>query len=93
MTDIHTFDGPDTRTLEQIVGEAIGHASMCWTPTPTGEFDSVQATAVVDELLQEIRALNAPTQPYLGLATTAQLIDELRARAEVGGYATYRTVD
>ena len=31
-------------------------------------------------------------QPQLGLATTAQLLAELQARAEVGGYAEYRTV-
>lgn len=29
----------------------------------------------------------------LGLATTAELLAELQARAEVGGYADYRTVD
>jgi hypothetical protein len=29
----------------------------------------------------------------LGLATTAELIEELAARARVGGYAEYRTVD
>lgn len=29
----------------------------------------------------------------LGIATTAQLLDELKARAEVGGYSKYRTVD
>lgn len=30
--------------------------------------------------------------PLLGLATTRQLLAELSARAEVGGYADYRTV-
>lgn len=29
----------------------------------------------------------------LGLATTAELLAELSARAETGGYADYRTVD
>ena len=32
-------------------------------------------------------------QPNLGLATTRQLLEELQARAEVHGYADYRTVD
>jgi len=32
------------------------------------------------------------SQPLLGNATTAQLLDELKARAELGGYADYKTV-
>lgn len=35
----------------------------------------------------------ADCEPQLGCATTAQLLTELQARAEVGGYAAYRTVD
>lgn len=31
------------------------------------------------------------SQPWLGNATTAELLEELTARAEVGGYATYST--
>lgn len=31
------------------------------------------------------------SQPWLGNATTKELLDELTARAEVGGYATYKT--
>jgi hypothetical protein len=37
--------------------------------------------------------ITPPDEPQLGLATTAQLLSELTARAEVGGYANYRTVD
>lgn len=36
---------------------------------------------------------SAVTEPYLGLATTAQLIDELRARCEINGTLDYRTAD
>lgn len=93
-----TTAGHAPRTLEQIVGEAVGHASVCWDPAPEGVFDEAQASAVVDGVLDELRThiwafAGIPTEPYLGLATTAQLLDELRARAEVGGYAGYRTVD
>ena len=35
----------------------------------------------------------ACTDPHLGLATTRQLLDELRARIEVDGKLDYRTVD
>lgn len=38
--------------------------------------------------------VKAPTPyPYLGLATTEELLFELRARAEAGGYARYRPVE
>jgi hypothetical protein len=36
---------------------------------------------------------NIPEDPLLGLATTRQLLSELQARAEVGGYADYSPVD
>jgi hypothetical protein len=35
----------------------------------------------------------ATESPLLGLATTGQLLDELKARAELGGYVNYRTID
>lgn len=41
----------------------------------------------------EITPEEEPGDPQLGLATTAQLLEELTARAVVGGYAGYRTVD
>ena len=31
-------------------------------------------------------------EPRLGLATTRELLDELQARAEIHGYADYKTV-
>lgn len=37
--------------------------------------------------------LNEQNEPHLGCATTAQLLTELQVRAEIGGYAAYRTVD
>jgi hypothetical protein len=32
------------------------------------------------------------SKPWLGNATTAQLLEELSVRAEIGGYANYKTV-
>lgn len=32
-------------------------------------------------------------EPNLGCATTEELLNELLARAQVGGYADYRTID
>lgn len=33
-----------------IVGEAIGEASMCWSETPKGVFDSTRASQIVDRI-------------------------------------------
>ena len=36
---------------KQSIGEAIGEASMCWSETPSGVFDSTRASAIVDRLI------------------------------------------
>lgn len=38
--------------LKEQIGHAIGHASMCWQPTPSGVFDSSEALKVCAELEQ-----------------------------------------
>lgn len=43
-------------------------------------------------LLERVKHSAKVDEPQLGLATTKQLLEELQARAEVGGYASYRTV-
>lgn len=52
--------------------------------------DTDLAFAIVDEVE---KAIKDDKTPYLGCATTAELLNELKARAEIGGYANYRTVD
>ena len=37
-------------TFRELVGEAIGEASMCWASPPTGVFDSTRATALIDRI-------------------------------------------
>lgn len=39
--------------------EALGAASMCWDPKPTGCFDSTQALAIADGLYVEL-GLDSP---------------------------------
>lgn len=71
--------------------EIIGAVARGWCH-PVNEhkqMDADLAYAIVDE----IEKLNEIEQPMLGLATTLQLLEELTARAEIGGYAQYRTVD
>lgn len=81
-------------TIESAVFQALGAASMAWDETPAGVFDSDWAKEIGDALI----AFIAEKQPMLGYATTHQLIDELKARAEVSetigeAWPKYRTMD
>lgn len=48
-------ENPDESTgflpLEEAVFQAIGYASMCWSETPTGVFDSTAAKSAGDALI------------------------------------------
>lgn len=46
---------PDNeKTFREIVGESIGEASMCWSKTPEGVFDSTRASKLVDKICNHI---------------------------------------
>lgn len=40
--------------LKRKLCEGIGQASMCWSETPKGIFDSTQALKIVDQLYSDI---------------------------------------
>ena len=40
--------------LKKVIGEAIGEASMCWSETPSGVFDSSKASEIVDKVVNLI---------------------------------------
>lgn len=42
-------------TIESLVFQALGEASMCWSETPKGVFDSVNAKRIGNELVQAIK--------------------------------------
>lgn len=42
------------KLIEQKVFEALGEASMCWSETPKGVFDSSNATEIGNRLIKEI---------------------------------------
>ena len=42
--------------LRQFLGEAVGEASMCWSETPKGIFDSTKASEIVDSLVKQLEA-------------------------------------
>lgn len=55
-----TEGAEEPHPLAQLLGEAVGAASMCWDPEPAGVFASERAAAIVDDL---VAALNqAPTE-------------------------------
>lgn len=96
---VHT-DLPHTRAkLREVIGQAIGTASMCWeNPAGAGVFDSVRASALVEDVLAKVEDLTSMNDPSLGLATTARLVEELATRVRlhdpIGSFApNYRTVD
>lgn len=54
------IEGPaavDRESLEEILGQFAGTASMCWEPQPEGVFQSQMAIAAKDEALKKIFAL------------------------------------
>lgn len=42
--------------LESKIFQALGAASMCWSETPTGVFDSSRAREIGEVLLAEVRS-------------------------------------
>jgi hypothetical protein len=45
----------DCDSVEEIVFQAVGAASVCWEEAPTSVFDSTQAKQVAEDALAEIR--------------------------------------
>lgn len=65
------------------------HVALAWCqPTTCHTEMDVDLAEAFAEILDEIWS-----KPWLGNATTKELLEELQVRAEVGGYADYRTVD
>jgi len=58
------FDSSPTEptTLEEVIGQAIGAASVCWeTPQGAGVFDSTRAKELLDEVVEWIETNYRPT--------------------------------
>lgn len=45
---------PTRETVERVLGELAGYASLCWKPRPVGDFDSSEATLAVARALHEL---------------------------------------
>ena len=61
--------------------------AWCKETTKHKEVDTELAEAFA-EILDDIWS-----QPWLGNATTGEMLEELKTRAEIHGYSRYRTVD
>jgi hypothetical protein len=60
-----------------------------WCAEPN--WGKVMDVDLAEAISQEV--FKANVTPQLGCATTAELLVELAARAEIGGYADYKTVN
>lgn len=70
-------------TLKNVVYQALGAASTCWTDMMhAGIFDSERAAEISEKLIKWIND-NQPHGPYLGMATTEDLLREIVARMEM----------
>lgn len=49
---------PEPETLESVVGQAIGEASMCWSETPAGVFESTRALEIREKILAAVQREN-----------------------------------
>ena len=47
----------DDESLNEAVALAISAASLCWVPTPTGEFQHELAGQIAEELIEHIRKI------------------------------------
>lgn len=54
-----------TLSLESAVFQALGAASMCWEPRPTGLFDSTRAKLIGDALVEMIRKQTVALVAYI----------------------------
>ncbi len=63
-------------TIKQIIGEAIGAASVCWESLEgTGVFDSTRASQLIDEVLEEVERWAGPI--YHDEQTLKKIYDSL----------------
>lgn len=81
------------KELTEVVFTALGEASMCWSETPKGIFESTRAKEIGDRVMNSIQHHHneITSKSWLGNATTKELLDELSARAEINGYSNYKT--
>lgn len=43
-----------SNTWEELINTALGEASMCWSETPAGVFDSTKALEISERLIEDL---------------------------------------
>lgn len=65
------------RELLELIGIAIGEASMCWSERPTGVFESTRASAIVDRIYDAVVSQDAtPFGKYEALRAENERLKE-----------------
>jgi hypothetical protein len=62
------------------------HCESCW------QIYAIKRQVDAFPSLRVVQPINLVTQPYLGLATSGELLTELEARMKVDGSINYKTV-
>lgn len=44
----------EMKSIDEAIYQAIGEASMCWSETPKGIFDSTKAKQIADDLITKL---------------------------------------
>lgn len=64
-----------TDELKTFIGEKMGEATMCWTPIPSGLFDSQRATAILQEIYDAVEvAIQPPVSPIKPVPPSPELL-------------------
>ena len=68
---------------------AMQKAAQAWCHPETSHLEmQPELAGVFAEIIDEIWS-----KPWLGNATTGEMLEELKVRAEIMGYAGYKTID
>lgn len=41
-------------SIEELIGQSLGEASVCWSQTPQGVFDSTKCKAILDRIMARL---------------------------------------
>ncbi len=79
--------------------QCMKHEGYNGARPPAEHCDSCWQIYGINKLTNHFPALRAilpfqlVTEPYLGMATTAELLEEIKVRCEINGTLNYKTVD
>jgi hypothetical protein len=80
-------------TLKTAITEALGYASLCWSETPGGTFDSAAASAAAEDLHAAAQILGDDLRARLQEYVDIQRQTVLGIREMISGLSRIATVD